>query len=84
MKKLSIELSENDVGCYVNTNLRNINEEQTLEIKKLLNNQVNETELKKFYSDTSVDFNLGKNKKIGVKIVDSRGIESLIIKKIDG
>ena len=53
-------------------------------IKKLLNNQVNETELKKFYSDTSVDFNLGKNKKIGVKIVDSRGIESLIIKKIDG
>ena len=53
-------------------------------IKKLLNNKVNETELKKFYSDTSVDFNLGKNKKIGVKIVDSRGIESLIIKKIDG
>lgn len=52
-------------------------------IKKLLNNQVNETELKKFYSDTSAEFDLGKNKKIGVKIVDSRGIESLIIKKID-
>ncbi len=37
MNKLSIELSENNVGCYVNTNLKNINEEQTLEIKKLLN-----------------------------------------------
>ena len=55
-----------------------------IKLKKLLNNQVNETELKKFYSDTSAEFNLGKNKKIGVKIVDSRGIESLIIKKIDG
>ena len=37
MNNLSIELSENNVGCYVNTNLKNINEEQTLEIKKLLN-----------------------------------------------
>ena len=37
MNKLSIELSENNVGCYINTNLKNINEEQTLEIKKLLN-----------------------------------------------
>ena len=37
MNKLSIELSENNVGCYVNTNLKKINEEQTLEIKKLLN-----------------------------------------------
>ena len=37
MNKLTIELSENNVGCYVNTNLKNINEEQTLEIKKLLN-----------------------------------------------
>ena len=37
MNKLSIELSKNNVGCYVNTNLKNINEEQTLEIKKLLN-----------------------------------------------
>ena len=37
MNKLSIELSENNVGCYVNTNLKNIDEEQTLEIKKLLN-----------------------------------------------
>ena len=53
-------------------------------IKKLLQDQINESELKKFYSDTSSEFKLGKNKKIGVKIVDSRGIESLIIKKIDG
>ena len=52
-------------------------------IKKLLNNQINENELKKFYSDTSTEFDLGKNKKIGVKIVDSRGIESLIIKTIN-
>lgn len=37
MNKLSIELSENNVGCYVNTNLKNTNEEQKLEIKKLLN-----------------------------------------------
>ena len=37
MNKLSIELSENNVGCYVNTNLKNIDKEQTLEIKKLLN-----------------------------------------------
>ena len=37
MNNFSIELSENNVGCYVNTNLKNINEEQTLEIKKLLN-----------------------------------------------
>lgn len=52
-------------------------------IKKLLKDQVNENELKKFYSDTSAEFELGKNKKIAVKIVDSRGIESLVIKKID-
>ena len=39
MNKLSIELSENNVGCYVNTSLKNINEEQTLEIKKLLNDR---------------------------------------------
>ena len=52
-------------------------------IKKLLKDQINESELKKFYSDTSSEFKLGNNKKIGVKIVDSRGIESLIIQKID-
>ena len=39
MNKLSIELSENNVGCYVNTNLKNIDKEQTLEIKKLLNDR---------------------------------------------
>jgi adenine-specific DNA-methyltransferase len=52
-------------------------------IKKLLKDEINEDELKKFYSDTSLEFKLGKNKKIGVKIIDSRGIESLIIKKMN-
>ena len=37
MNKLSLKLSENNVGCYVNTDLKNINREQTQEIKKLLN-----------------------------------------------
>ena len=36
MNKLSLKLSENNVGCYVNTDLKNINREQTQEIKKLL------------------------------------------------
>ena len=52
-------------------------------LKKLLKDQVNEVELKKFYSDTSKKFTLGKNKKIAVKIVDSRGIESLIVRSIN-
>ena len=37
MKTLSIELSENNVGCYVNTNLKNIKEDQIQEVKELLN-----------------------------------------------
>ena len=37
MTKLSIELSENNVGCYVKTNLKNITHEEIQEIKKLLN-----------------------------------------------
>jgi adenine-specific DNA-methyltransferase len=52
-------------------------------LKKLLKDQVNEVELKKLYSDTSKKFTLGKNKKIAVKIVDSRGIESLIVRSIN-
>lgn len=51
-------------------------------LKKLLKDDVNEIELKKFYSDTSKKFRLGNNNKIAVKIVDSRGIESLIVKSI--
>ncbi len=36
MNKLSLELSENNVGCYVNIDLKNINKEKTQEIKNLL------------------------------------------------
>ena len=37
MNKLSIELSENNVGCYVKTDLKTINDVEIQEIKKLLN-----------------------------------------------
>ena len=37
MNKLSIELSENNVGCYVNTDLRKIKKDQIQEVKELLN-----------------------------------------------
>ena len=37
MTKLSIELSENNVGCYVKTDLKTINDVEIQEIKELLN-----------------------------------------------
>ena len=36
MSELSLTLSENNVGCYVKTDLKNINDSQVREIKKLL------------------------------------------------
>ena len=37
MNKISIELTENNVGCFVKTDLKNTSDEQIQEIKKLLN-----------------------------------------------
>ena len=51
-------------------------------LAKALNGSVDQELLEFFVSDISLPFNLGEHKKIGVKIIDDRGIESLVIKEV--
>lgn len=51
-------------------------------LAKALNGTVDEDSLEFFSSDTSLPFKSGNNKKIAVKIVDDRGVESLVIKEL--
>jgi adenine-specific DNA-methyltransferase len=53
-------------------------------LAKALNGEVNEELLEKFSGVESLPFSSGENKKIAVKIIDNRGIESLVIKKLEG
>jgi adenine-specific DNA-methyltransferase len=52
-------------------------------LAKALNGEVNEDLLEKFTGVESLPFSAGENKKIAVKIIDNRGIESFVIKKLD-
>lgn len=52
-------------------------------LAKALNGEVNEDLLDKFSGVESIPFTLEENKKIAVKIIDTRGIESLVIKKLE-
>lgn len=51
-------------------------------LAKALNGTVDEDLLEFFSSDTSLPFKSGNNRKIAVKIVDDRGVESLVIKEL--
>jgi adenine-specific DNA-methyltransferase len=51
-------------------------------LAKALNGTVDENLLEFFVSDTSLPFSVGKNRKIAVKIIDNRGIESLVIEQL--
>ncbi|MBU0479116.1 site-specific DNA-methyltransferase [bacterium] len=52
-------------------------------LAKALKSEVNEDSLDKFSGVEAIPFSAGENKKIAVKIVDTRGIESLVIKKLE-
>lgn len=51
-------------------------------LAKNLKAQIDEELIEKYKGNVSLPFKLGKNKQIGVKIVDDRGIESLKIIKV--
>jgi adenine-specific DNA-methyltransferase len=51
-------------------------------LAKALNGNVDEDLLEQYTSTVSIPFTLGKEKTIAVKIVDDRGVEMLIVKKI--
>ena len=52
-------------------------------LAKALNGEVNEELMEQFSSVESLPFLAGDNKKIAVKIIDNRGIESFVIKKLE-
>jgi adenine-specific DNA-methyltransferase len=52
-------------------------------LAKALNGEVDEELLGYFVGVESSPFKLGSNRKIAVKIIDNRGIESLVIKKVE-
>ncbi len=52
-------------------------------LAKALNGEVNEDLLDKFSGVESLPFSGGENKKIAVKIIDNRGIEAFVIKRLE-
>lgn len=52
-------------------------------LAKALNGEVNEDLLDKFSGVESLPFSGGESKKIAVKIIDNRGIEAFVIKKLE-
>ncbi len=58
------------------------NKRDWTKLAKALNGSVDEELLEFFVSDTSLPFTRGGHKKIAVKIIDDRGIESLVIKEL--
>ena len=52
-------------------------------LKKNLKSEINEELIDKFTGTESIPFKAENHKKIAVKIIDDRGIESLIIKTLD-
>lgn len=51
-------------------------------LAKALKSEINEEALEKFSGVESLPFSAGENKKIAVKIIDNRGIESFVIKEL--
>ena len=51
-------------------------------LSKTLKNEIDEKYVKYFSGNKSHEFSKGNNSKIAVKIVDDRGIESLIVKEL--
>ncbi|MBI5097830.1 MAG: site-specific DNA-methyltransferase [Nitrospirae bacterium] len=51
-------------------------------LAKALNGEVNEELMEAFRGTESLPFSAGEEKKIAVKIIDNRGIESFVIKKL--
>lgn len=52
-------------------------------LAKALNGEVNEELMEEFHGTESLLFSAGEEKKIAVKIIDNRGIESFVIKKLE-
>ena len=52
-------------------------------LAKVLKSEVNEDALEKFSGVESIPFTAGDNKKVAVKIIDNRGIESFVIKELE-
>ena len=52
-------------------------------LKKTLKTEINEELMDKFKGTKSIPFHAGNYKKIAVKIIDDRGIGSLIIRDLD-
>ena len=52
-------------------------------LAKALNGEVNEELIEHFRNVESLPFSIGEHKKIAVKIIDNRGIESFVIKKLE-
>ena len=50
---------------------------------RLTRAELDETQLEKFHGTKSLPFEAGDNKKIAVKIIDDRGIESLKVMNLD-
>jgi adenine-specific DNA-methyltransferase len=58
-------------------------EDGWMKLKKDLRAELNESLLDKFHGTVSLPFEAGNNRKVAVKIVDDRGIESLKIVPLD-
>ena len=52
-------------------------------LAKALNGEVNEELIEQFRGVVSLPFSEGEHKKIAVKIIDNRGIESFVIKRLE-
>ena len=52
-------------------------------LKKTLGTEIDENLINKFSGTQSVPFELGNKKKIAVKVIDNRGIESLVVKALE-
>lgn len=52
-------------------------------LAKVLNGEVNEELMEVFRGTESLPFSAGEEKKIAVKIIDNRGIESFVIKRLE-
>ena len=58
------------------------NSEGWTKLSKALNAYIDEELIEKYRGNTSIPFKLGKNKRVAVKIIDDRGIESLKILEV--
>jgi len=59
------------------------NKEGWARLKKALKSEIDEELIDKFQGTKSIPFKAEKHRKIAIKIIDDRGIESLVIKTLD-